>query len=488
MVRREIAREGRSRAWLNQAPVTLAALRELGALLVDVHGQHEHQSLLRSEAQRDLLDRWAGLGETRATVAAAHEEARSAEAALASFAEEERHYRDEADAWAFAHDELVAAALRRGEDEELAARLTRLRHAGRLTQALVRAHTAIEGGEPAGGGMDGTGEGDARARGAGDARARAAGALRLVAEAGRALREAAAIDETLAPLAAELEGAASTLAETSRALELALDPAELDPAAAEASEARHALLERLSRKYRRTLGELVAYREELAVKLARGRDSAAVRERLEAAASEARGAYDSAAGGLTKRRRAAARKLEKALPVELAALGLGAAAITVALAAAPVPGPEGVDRVELVFAPNAGEEPRPLARIASGGELSRVMLALKTLLAEEDGVDLLLFDEVDSGIGGAVARTVGERLARLGHVRQVLLVTHLPVIACQAQRQFRIAKLVREGRTHAHVERVEGEARVGEIARMLAGDAATDTTRRQARELLELSG
>ncbi|MGH7724029.1 MAG: DNA repair protein RecN, partial [Candidatus Eiseniibacteriota bacterium] len=151
------------------------------------------------------------------------------------------------------------------------------------------------------------------------------------------------------------------------------------------------------------------------------------------------------------------------------------------------PAPEGAEEIEMRFAPNPGEDDRPLARIASGGELSRVMLALKTLLAREDGVDLLLFDEVDSGIGGAVARAVGERLARLGQVRQVLCVTHLPVIACQARRQFRIRKHVEGGRTRAVVEPVEGEDRIGELARMLAGDAVTETTRRQARELLRLA-
>jgi DNA repair protein RecN (Recombination protein N) len=193
-----------------------------------------------------------------------------------------------------------------------------------------------------------------------------------------------------------------------------------------------------------------------------------------------------AARTLSAGRTKAAAKLESGLSPELTAVGLARAALTVRLTPLPEPTAQGAERVEFAFAPNAGEEPRPLARIASGGELSRVMLALRTLAVGEDGVAALLFDEVDSGIGGAVARAVGERLARLGRVRQVLCVTHLPVIACQADRQFRITKLEQGGRTRAVVERVEGEERIGELARMLAGDAATETTRRQARELLRL--
>ncbi len=465
VLRREIARGGRSRVWINQTPVTLSALREIGQALVDVHGQHEHQSLLRRDAQRELLDRWGGLMPAVEEHGAFHAAWRAAENTRRDFAAEEKRFADEADAWAFAHEELEGARLVEGEDEELASKLARLRHSGRLTQALARARAALDGGEED----------------------RRAGALHETAEAERGLREAAAIDPALLVLAEELALARVTLSEAARAVETALDPARLDPAEAEAAEARHALLERLQRKYRRPLGERLAWRDELARRLARGRDRDAERVRLEEAVRGARAGLDRAGVDLARRRRAAAKKLEKRLAPELAAVGLAQGAIAIAFEALAEPAPEGTEQVEMRFAPNPGEEARPLARIASGGELSRVMLALKTLLAQEDGVDLLLFDEVDSGIGGAVARAVGERLARLGQVRQVLCVTHLPVIACQAQRQFRIVRLVEGGRTRAVVEPVEGEDRIGEIARMLAGDAATETTRRQARELLRLA-
>jgi DNA repair protein RecN (Recombination protein N) len=468
VVRREVQREGRSRAWVNQTPVTLGALRELGAILLDLHGQHAHQSLLSSDAQRDLLDRWAGLADEAAEHARLHAAWRAADDARPNFEAEAQRAASEADAWSYAHDELTRAALRPGEDQELASRLARLRHAGRLTQALARARAALDGDEDAGG-------------------AGGAGALHAVAEAERALREAGTIDPALAALADDLHATLAGLGEVSRAVESAHEPDALDPMEAEAAEARHALLERLMKKHRRNLDELVAYRDDLGERLRRVGDQDGARARLARAADEASAALARAGAVLTKKRAAAATKLEKALPGELAALGLGQATLTVALVPLAVPVPERAESVELNFAPNAGEEPRPLAKIASGGELSRVMLALKTVLAAQDGVDSLIFDEVDSGIGGAVARAVGERLARLGQVRQVLCVTHLPIIAAFAQRQFRISKTVAGGRTRASVERVDGEDRVGELARMLAGDAATETTRRQARELLKLA-
>jgi len=473
VIRREIPREGKSRAWINQTPVTIAALAELGRVLLDVHGQHEHQSLLVADRQRDVLDRWAGLDHVRAACSAAWEAWRGAGAERTEFHAEEERAATEADAWAFAHEELQRAELKPGEDDELASRLARLRHAGRLTQALARARTAIAGAET---GM------------AADAGRADAGALHDAAEAERALREAALVDPVLAALADELASARVTLAEVLRAVDDALDPEALDPAEAEAVEARHALLERLTRKHHRALPELIAWRDELGARLARAEGRDAERVRLAEAERAAHATLDRAARELTRRRKAAARKLEPALATELSVLGLAQATLTIALDPLEVPGPAGAERVEFRIAPNAGEDARPLAKIASGGELSRVMLALKTLLAEQDGVDALLFDEVDAGIGGAVARAVGERLAALGRVRQVLCVTHLPVIAAQAERQFRVAKVEQAGRTLATVERVEGEARVAELARMLAGDAASATTRRQAEELLALRG
>ncbi len=475
LVRREIVREGRGRAWVNQTPVTLAALRTLGAHLIEVHGQHEHQALLGADAQRDVLDRMGGAesARARAAVASAHAAWRAAADARSAFEDEERAAQENADAWRYAHEELARAALVPGETDQLAARLARLRHSGRLVALLTRARAALDGSTAADASDAGAGTNDG-------------GALHAAASAERLLREAAAFDPALGALADECAAATTALAEVARALEESALGDDLAPAEAEAAEERHALLERLARKYRRDEAGLIAWRDDLAERLARLEDKDAERARLAGNEATARAALAKAARTLTTRRSKAAPQLEAAISPELTAVGLARAALSVRLTPLPEPGVHGAERVEFAFAPNAGEEPRPLARIASGGELSRVMLALRTLAAAEDGVAALLFDEVDSGIGGAVARAVGERLARLGRVRQVLCVTHLPVIACQADRQFRITKLEQDGRTRAVVERVEGEERIGELARMLAGDAATETTRRQARELLRL--
>jgi DNA repair protein RecN (Recombination protein N) len=468
VVRREIAREGRSRAWINQSPVTVGALAELGPSLVELHGQQEQAGLLAPDRPRDLLDRWASLDAPRTAVAVRHAAFVAARDARAAFARESERAREEMDRWSFVHEELVRAQLVPGEFDELTSRLARLRHAGRLLAALARAQAALGG---AGGDTGGGG---------------GSGAIAGAAEAERAVRDAALVDPALAPLADELHAAALTLGEALRAVEVALDPESLDPAEGEAAEARHAMLQRLAQKHHKSGDELIAFRDELAARLARFDDADATRARLDEAAREAAAALASAAAALTRQRRAAARKLEPLVARELAALGLERARLGVAVLPLDAPGPTGGDRVEFVFAPNAGEEPRPLAKIASGGELSRVLLAFKSLLAAQDGVGTLFFDEIDAGIGGAVARAVGERLHALGRVRQVLCVTHLPVIAAYADHQFAVAKAERGGRTFATAEPLDEAARIDELSRMLAGDARTATTARQARELLKL--
>ncbi len=250
-------------------------------------------------------------------------------------------------------------------------------------------------------------------------------------------------------------------------------------------EARRALIARLTRRHRRTVPELLAWRAEIAAELAAGEDAegtlARARERAHATHTRA----VAAARALSRARTAGAREWSERLTRELAPLGFPKARLDLEVTPDETRlGPHGIDHVTLQFAPNPGEPARPLPRIASGGELSRVMLAIKTALERRDAVDLLLFDEVDSGIGGAVAQAVGVRLRRLSRHRQVVCVTHLALIAALAERHLRVTKHVSGGRTVARIGVVEGPERVEELARMLAGDRITDTTRRQARELL----
>jgi DNA repair protein RecN (Recombination protein N) len=463
IVRREVQPGGRSRALVNQAAVTRTALRELCAELADLHGQHEHQSLLRPEAGLETLDRLGRLDEELAAYAGAREAHLAAAAALAdlerSLADVETHR----EAMEQAARDLDEARLVPGEEETLRADAARLGHADRLRELVEQALGRLS-------------EGD----GAADA---------ALAEAARALGQAAALDPSLAGTLPALEEARIVVSETARGLGGYASRLEADPRALERVEARRELIARLVRRYHRDVPALVAWREELRRDLAAGLDAGAARQRARAAAGTARTDCLAAARALSRRRRLAAAEWAERLTREMKPLGLPHAALTFAFAPdgaePPEPGPHGLDRVEILFTANPGEPARPLQRIVSGGELSRVMLALKVALEERDPVDVLLFDEVDSGIGGVVAQAVGERLRALARRRQVICVTHLPMIAALAGHHLRVTKSVAGGRTTARIEAVEGGERVEELARMLAGGRVTDTTRRQARELLE---
>jgi DNA repair protein RecN (Recombination protein N) len=462
IVRREVQSGGRSRASVNQSPVTQSALKRLGEILADLHGQHEHQSLLKPDAGMELLDRLAELGGERAAHAerlAAYREAAGEherlEQSLATYAERRDYLMQAA-------QELDDAGLESGEEDGLRIEAVRLQHADRLRQLVAQALERLAEGEGA--------------------------ARDSIAAAVRACDQAAALDPSLAPARAVLEEANIAAAEAARQLSEYAASLEGDPRALEAIEARRDQIARLSRKYRRTVEELIAWRPELAAELSQGEDSEAAlarsREKLDAAAAACR----AAAEALSRRRRAAAPQWSSRVSRDLKPLGLPAARLEFRVESALDSSRESIgpqDQVAIQFTANPGEALRPLQKIASGGELSRVMLALKTALEVQDRVDVLLFDEVDSGIGGTVARAVGERLRRLARHRQVICITHLPMIAALASHHIGVAKTGAAGRTVAGFEVLRGEARVAELARMLAGDRASSTTLRQARELLD---
>jgi len=463
IVRREVQANGRTRATVNQSPVTLAALKRLGEVLADLHGQHEHQSLLKPEAGLLTLDRLGRLEVERAryaeTLAAWREATADLErlrASLATFAERSDYLRHAA-------RELDEAKLVEGEEDELARDGARLAHADRL-RALVG--MALE-----------------RLSEADDS------ALASFGAATHALEQAAALDSSLAAGLPALREAEIAASDAARTLAGYVDGLEADPRALEAVEARRDLIARLTRKYRRTAPELIAWRVEVEHELATGDDAHGSLERAEAAVAQTEKECMTAGRALTRKRKAAAADWGPRITRELASLGLGAARLEFAVETTPEGGfrPLGLDAAAMQFTANPGEPARPLQKIASGGELSRVMLALKAALEAQDRVDLLVFDEVDSGIGGAVAQAVGERLRRLSRHRQVICVTHLPMIAALAQHHLRVTKRVTGGRTVARMDVVEGEARVTELARMLAGERVTETTRRQAHELLGTS-
>jgi DNA repair protein RecN (Recombination protein N) len=460
VVRREVAAGGRSRASVNQSPVTLASLKKLGELLADLHGQHEHQSLLRPDAGLLTLDRLARLEPERARYADALAAWREAESELARLQASLASLTERADYLRHAARELDEAALREDEDETLTRDAARLAHADRLRALVGVAVERLSEAEPS--------------------------ALSSLSAATHALEQAAALDSSLEESLPALREAEIAASEAARSLAGYLGRLEADPEALETIEARRDRIARITRKYRRSVAELLRWREELATELTTGEDAEGTLAHATEKVESARAVWQAAGAVLSRKRRAAAAQWGPKLTRELEPLGLGRATLELAVepAAEDGPGPLGLDRVALRFAPNPGEPARPLQRIASGGELSRVMLALKSALDRGDRVDLLVFDEVDSGIGGVVAQAVGERLRRLARHRQIVCVTHLPMIAALAQHHLRVTKQVAQGRTTVRIEPVEAEQRVAELARMLAGERITDTTRRQARELL----
>ncbi|MCC6651171.1 MAG: DNA repair protein RecN [Candidatus Eisenbacteria bacterium] len=463
IVRREVSAEGRSRATVNQSSLTIASLKRLGEWLLDLHGQHEHQSLLRDGAALATLDRLGGLEEQRAAYSESLAALREASGDLDRLRESLATFAERRDYLASAARELDDAQLREGEEDELKLEAARLAHADRL-RALASAA------------LERLSEGDAAA-------AESLGSAR------HSIEQAAALDPSLDEPLAAIQEAAIAASEAARTLADYLDRLEADPAALESIEARRELYARLTRKYRRSVSDLLAWREELRTELAQGEDGEGSLERARDRRAAAEKACRKSGKALTASRTAAAREWSALLSKELRPLGFPHARIgfeVAPLADGPSgqPGPTGLDDVQLLFTANPGEPARILQKIASGGELSRVMLALKCALQTRDRVDLLVFDEVDSGIGGAVAQAVGERLRSLAEHRQVICVTHLPMIAALGRHHLSVSKEVANGRTTARVSALEAKDRVEELARMLAGERVTDTTRRQARELL----
>jgi DNA repair protein RecN (Recombination protein N) len=465
IVRREVQAGGKSRAVVNQSAVTQTALKRLGEVLADLHGQHEHQSLLRPDAGVEVLDRLGRCEEEHARYAEALRAWREARAGLEQLEQSLAGYADRRGWMLEAAREIDEARLVEGEEQELRREAGRLAHADRLRDLVGQALAQLSEGERP--------------------------ALDQIRSAAQRIEQAAALDPGLEDCLPALEEARIAASEAARLLGAYAGTLETDPQALEAVESRREQIARLTRKYRREVTEMLRWREELRRELATGEDAEGALDRGREALARAEATCLAAARALSSRRREAAKKWSALVSRGLKPLGLGHARLEFVIEPRPAEpsslAPHGIDEVSIRFTANPGEPLRPLQRIASGGELSRVMLALKTALEAQDRVDVLIFDEVDSGIGGAVAQAVGERLRRLARHRQIVCVTHLPMIAALATHHFRVLKQVAGGRTVVRIEPLDAEARVDELARMLAGDLATSTTRRQARELLTAS-
>ncbi|MEU5583182.1 DNA repair protein RecN [Streptomyces huasconensis] len=480
LVSRTVSAEGRSRAHLGGRSVPVGLLSELADDLVAVHGQTDQQGLLKPARQRAALDRYAGdaVAVPLAKYTAAYRRLRAVTVEVEEITTRARERAQEADLLRFGLDEIGAVEPRAGEDVELAAEAERLGHAEALASAATSAHAALAGNPEDPEVVD---------------------ASTLVAGASRALESVRAHDPALSALADRLGEIGILLADVAGELAGYADDLDADPLRLAAVEERRAALNQLTRKYGADIDAVLAWAEEGAARLTELEGDDDRLDELVAERDALRAELAGLAQALTDARQEAASRFAAAVTEELASLAMPHARVSIAISSTEVPegadgvvvdgrtvayGPAGVDEVELLLAPHPGAPPRPIAKGASGGELSRVMLAVEVVFAGTDPVPTYLFDEVDAGVGGKAAVEIGRRLARLAKSAQVVVVTHLPQVAAFADRQLLVEKTNDGMVTRSGVQVLEGEDRVRELSRMLAGQEDSETARAHAEELL----
>jgi DNA repair protein RecN (Recombination protein N) len=457
ILRREVAAEGRNRAWVNGSASTATLVGELGSRLIDLHGQHEHQTLLRPAEQRAILDAYANARAQAENVAATHERLVTIRHRLADLDARSRQIAQRADFLRFQVDEIDKAALREGEEQELEAEARRLDHAQELAHHARHAHDTLYGDEDA--------------------------ITSRLAELRRAIDQLARIDAELADAPATLENAYYSLEELGRRMGEYAAGIEHDPARLDALRRRQDLIFRLKTKYGTTIRDVLDVAGAARVELESLESADSDRQTLLREEAAAADLLRRQAEELSAARGKAARQLTRDMNEVLPGLGMQGGRMEVRLTRLDSPGASGSESVEFLIAVNAGFEPRPLGRVASGGELSRVMLALKSILARVDRVPTLIFDEIDAGIGGRVAHSIGATLKRVAETHQVFAITHLPQIASRGHHHLLVEK--RGGpRATTHVTTLEGDDRVRELARLLGGDPESARSVEHARELL----
>jgi DNA repair protein RecN (Recombination protein N) len=462
LVRREVAASGRSRSFVDDVMVTAGSLRDLSDQLVDLHGQHDHQALLDADGHLDLLDRFAGLGDKRQQVADAYAAWSAARSTLETLRSHEQDKAQRADFLRFQIGEIDRASPVAGEDEERAATRHLLANAENLRRLADESYDRLYEGEGA--------------------------VIEGLAAVWRRVEELADLDPRFRPFSDARQNVDAQLDDLAGFLREYGSHIDASPDRLQEVEDRLAVLERIKRKYGPTLADVLTRRATYAVDLDAIEGAGAKIAELEADVARAASHYQGVASRLSVNRREQAPVFAQALERELRELAMERTRFDVRFADG-VDAPErwtarGIDEAEFFVSPNPGEDLRPLARVASGGELSRVMLALKTLASTDSPGKTLVFDEVDAGIGGRVADVVGQRLLSLGQRFQVLCITHLPQIAACGETHFRVTKSVRQNRTVTTVEALAVDERVDEIARMMAGSVLTEGTRASAREML----
>lgn len=456
LLKRTFAASGANRQFVNGSPATLQQLAALGQWLVDIHGPHDHQSLLHPARQLAILDAFGNLESQRETFAALVRQRAELEKEKAALIVDEATYAQQLDLLRFQVAEIKAAALAPDEEAQLAQDHQRASNAARLIELAQSALQQL-------------GEDDSSL-------------LQQAGAVGRVLHELERLDPATAPFARLHEQAVASLGELQSGLARYADKVDLDPARLQQLEERLNLIHLLKRKYGPTLAAVLEFGDAARRKLEQLESRDAELARINAALAALDRELQTAGRALSAARRQVIPKLTKAVARHLADLGFRQSHFDIALSAAAAPSASGLDEVEFQFAPNPGEPPRPLRAIASSGEMARVMLALKTVLAAEDRIPVLVFDEVDANIGGETANAVGDKMRQLGARRQVLCITHLAPVAARATAHFVVSKELEAGRTTSRIQSVTGTDRVTELARMLGGQS--DAARRHAQALL----
>jgi DNA repair protein RecN (Recombination protein N) len=466
IIRREITAGGKSTCRVNGRVVTLALLKQLGLKLLDISGQHEHQSLLDSDEHLNLLDQFGGeeIIRLRSKYQAIYREFKEIDHELNRLKIDQQELAHRIDLLEFQREEIESAGLTPGEEEELEQERNRLAHVEKLMQHTAKAYQALFGER---------------------------GALELLQESLSHTVEMADVDQTLKPALDGMQTAYYQLEEAARQISRYRDELEFDPERLYEVEERLHLIKQLKRKYGESIEDILTYGEKIKQELSSLTHREETEAELTAKREELKDRLAKLAKELTGKRKKAATLLETRVEKELADLNMGSTVFHVAFYREPDSAPDflphGQDLIEFQIAPNPGEPLKPLAKIASGGELSRIMLALKCIFTASDQSHTLVFDEIDTGVSGRAAQAIAEKMAVLGQKHQVLSVTHLPQVACMADHHFCIAKEAQEKETRTNVERLDGDKRIWELARMLGGAQVTHTTTEHAREMIRLA-
>ncbi|MEJ2066824.1 MAG: DNA repair protein RecN, partial [Deltaproteobacteria bacterium] len=471
VIKRVVSRKDKTKIYLNGSLATLQMASLIGEELLNIYGQHQHQILRRVENHLEILDEFGELLPLKAEFQQVYKEHRGIEKRLQGLKDEKERGERERDLWAFQLKEIEAAHLIPGEEEELKQERHLLKNAQRLMQLAGSSERLLY--------------------------SEAGSVVERLGTVERDIEALAELDPSVTPLKETISSALMQAEEASRELKGYLAKIDLDPNRLEEIEVRFDELQRLMRKYKAsTVEEILAYQEQIARGVQGTADLEAEIAQLEKKKKEGEGKVRDVARRLSQKRREAAQQLKQEIETELATLAmerttfeiqmqeLSAGGDTVKVDEL-ITGPRGAEEVEFLISPNIGEEPRPLSKIASGGELSRIMLAIKKILTKGSSDQTLVFDEVDAGIGGQTAEVVGHKLRDLARYHQILCVTHLPQIAAFGQTHYQVSKREDQGRTMTSVERLQGEMVVDEIARMLGGTGESPVSRTHANEMLQ---